>query len=304
MPVRRLLLCVAVLIVCLPLRADGWGTMIRWPAGTIESGENLLSGHIHTGFPLTYLVDDDPATAWVFSGKGKPPFKDGNRYYIAIRLARPQQADELRIMNGYNKSQELFLRNDRVTEIRLKTDPWSEETIRKVALSDRMGWHSIRVPRQRYERLTVVFTKQVRGRDDDLCISGIELRDGGQKLEWHLPNWVLFDPGSDCGDDGHDWRLMSRAGIFGATPRLTNADAAAWSASGRYVAVLGTGRRKREALWVADADTGGVVYEWEGARPTYPGERDVRWTDGSHVEMTWYDGETDRILQQQRLTVR
>ena len=306
MLIRRLLLCAAALATCLPLLADGHGAEITWPGWTIESGEEgEPERRIHTSFPLTYLVDDDPATAWVFSDKLEPDWNPTDYHYITIRFERPRRVDELRIMNGYNKSEELFWRNDRVTELRVKTGEWHKDTqqynepiIRTVALTDRMGWHSIRLPRREYDRLTIVFTKLVRGRDDDLCISGIELRDGGEKLPWHLPQYVLFQSaGCNCGGDY--WSIMSRTGKL----RGAFGDGAQ-SPSGRYVAGVIWKREDRMELQVGDLQTGETIYRWKLPKMGDEGTWEAAWKDDRHVEVKCYDLQRNRDLYRRVVKVR
>jgi hypothetical protein len=51
----------------------------------------------------------------------------------------------------------------------------------------------------------------VRGADDDVCISEIELYDGDRKIDMAMPAVVLFSEGDECGC-GYFSRVMRRDG--------------------------------------------------------------------------------------------
>jgi hypothetical protein len=296
---RGFVVCVAALVVCLPVLGDGHGARIQWADWTIESGEGSTENHIHRGFPLTYLVDDDPSTAWVFSDKLDPIYRPVDYHHITIWFEKPRFVDELRIMNGYNKSEELFRRNDRVVEMTVANDRSGNAIVRRVTLTDRMGWHSVRLPRREYDCLTVVFTELVRGRDDDLCISGIELRDGGVKLPWHLPAYVLYDPGGHCSCGGDDWSIMSRTGkVRGAFGDASH------SPSGRYAAGVIWGRDDRAEMRVGDLETGETVYRWRGLPLGGDWEWEVEWKDDRRVEVTCREEQSDRVRYRRVVKVR
>jgi hypothetical protein len=178
-------------------RADYAATNIEWKGWQIASSENLYAGRIHRSYPLTYLLDGGPRTAWVFSGKGK--CKDGSwnsRYALEIRPDKPVIMDRIRLMNGYNKSRELFFKNDRVIQIRLTING---EKVKTATLADTMGWHEVAFPRQAVNGLRIEFTGIRRGQIHDLCISELALYNGARKVEMHMPQAVMFTEGSECG---------------------------------------------------------------------------------------------------------
>lgn len=104
--------------------AGGISTSIQIGKWTIESSECLWAGQRHTSYPIWKMFDGRPDTAWVFSGVGYPklsPKDEGNGVEKGIRLklvpSHPVVIDELRLMNGYNKSEDLYYKNSRVAEI-------------------------------------------------------------------------------------------------------------------------------------------------------------------------------------------
>ena len=67
---RKLTLTVILLFIAIPAFCSTTGTFIQWPGWCVESTESLYIGRKHTSFPLTYSIDNNPATAWVYSGWG------------------------------------------------------------------------------------------------------------------------------------------------------------------------------------------------------------------------------------------
>lgn len=238
-------------------------------------------GHKHTSFPLTYLFDDSPATAWVFSGTGK--HVENGRTGFALALSReekwkPVTADSIWIMNGYNKTPELFLRNNRITEIKLDVN-WKPE--KTVVMADSMGWHKISIPRQPIREVALRFTKFEKGTDDDVCVSEIALYDRGKKVDLKMPKVVEFTEGDgDCGC-GQVFSLIDRSG-----KQLVSYDfesPCVWSPSRRYVASGGNG------LWVVDASAGKIIM-----RRSLPGWTDItRWHGDDSLELTVSKSDND-----------
>ncbi len=203
----RSTICAAVLLLCCALaRADYAPTSISWmepgckQGWIISSNEDLWVGRTHTSYPLTYLVDDDPATAWVFSGKDRYGTRQYNPFHhhpgLGIEAKRPVALDSIALMNGYNKSPELFAKNDRITKVRLYS---GETRIASADLPDEMGWHTIHFPRQKVRQLRIEFVRIERGTIDDICVSGLALWDGENRVDMHMPKVVKFTEGSECG---------------------------------------------------------------------------------------------------------
>jgi hypothetical protein len=281
-----------------PALADYVPTHIEWKDWWVASSENLYAGCIHTRYPLTHLLDGDPRTAWVFSGTGQ--CRDGWRSRQALALAprEPTVIDSLWLMNGYNKSRELFLRNNRVVQIRLSVNG---KTLKTATLSDKMGWHKVSLPRQAVRHLQIEFTGLRRGRDDDLCLSELALYNNGRQIDMHMPSAVMFSEGGRRG--GSHRALVSHRGEIIARDDVGEGGMVAWSPNGRYVAsvetVRPTGdrnpqsairnpqsaiRRGRPQLWVADVTTGRVIYRQTLPRTEIAG---LQWKDHRTVEVTF-----------------
>lgn len=249
---KKLALSIVLLLVPLAALCDGTGTQISWPGWTLTSTEELFLGHKHTSFPLTYLFDNNPATTWVFSGTGKHAEDHEGGY--ALTLSRDDEKkgvmmDSVWIMNGYNRSPELFLRNNRILQLKLYIN---QRYIKPVALSDSMGWHRISFPRQRVTELKLRFTKFDKGRDNDVCVSEIACYDQGDKVDLKMPKAVLFTKGDgDCGC-GQEYGIIDVKGKWLGSYDMQTFDDP-WSPSGRYIAGLD------DYVSIIDTSTGKVV---------------------------------------------
>ena len=254
---RRLLPVILLLCACTVLWADGRPTQIRWYGWTVASDETFFDGRKHSSFPLTYLVDGDPSTAWVFSGKKmelKDPSHNGE-FSLMFQADKQITVDGIRIMNGYNKSKKLFLRNNRVTKVTISKNVYPlypEKNIKTVGLSDSMGWHDISIPRQKVRSLGIAFNSIKKGTDDDTCISEIQLLDHGRPIPMNMPRAVIYLEGGDCGcDGGSSTALVRRDGrtiVGGGTLDCT--DHLFWGVEEYH---------KRRVLWIADARTAKII---------------------------------------------
>lgn len=271
---KKLIIAAILFVTALPAMCDGTGTLIEWPGWSVTSNEDIYIGHKHTSFPLTYLLDDNPATSWVFSGTGKHDTSEEAGF--ALTIARdpdmdPVEADGLWIMNGYNKSPELFKRNNRIIQLKLYVN---ETYLKTVALADAMGWHKISIPKQPLWNVKLKFTKFAKGKDNDVCVSELALYDGGKKIDLKMPKAVIYTPGSDCGD-GQEFYLIDRTG-----KRLAEDSSEyrcrEWSKSGRYIAGV-----EGSKLWVADAMAGKVIMRKPLGSGSEPYVTQLRW-QGEH----------------------
>ncbi len=151
-------------------------------------------------YPLTNLLDNDPKTAWIFRGTtkryGAGPFWQ-KRYGIIVKFPKVMPIDGIRLMNGYNKDPETFRRNNRAIEIQVGT--YFERAFAKFQLPDKMGWHTIRFKARKLGDIAVYLTKFARGRDNDVCISGLEILSNGKTLRMHPGAALVFSPGDECG---------------------------------------------------------------------------------------------------------
>ena len=284
---RRIIVVIALLL-CSCRVAFSSPSSIWWPAWTISSSEELSGGIEYSkneytpSFPLSFLFDNNPQTAWVYSAKSKEffePFR--NRYGIQLKPAKPIVIDGLRLMNGQNANRTRFLRNKRVTKIRVITEVGKQKTVRTFALPDTMGFHNISLPRQQITSLMIEFVGLKNGNgDNDLCVSELQLFNRGQKVNMQMPRAVMFYDGLEgC---GVSFLLSSRNGekLDGIDIGMGSSDK--WSADGRYVAGhLGVGDNKAY-LWIADAWRGKVV------RRIYRPEMSYSWKSGNRLQLSKY----------------
>jgi len=187
--------------------ADHVNTGISIPGWSIETSENLYLGSTHTSYPLLNLIDGRPETAWVFSGKkiSEQSEESGAKEYgITITPDKPVLIDGLRLMNGYNKSEQVFHNNDRIVEIKVYDSSslnWTpkESLVKTAILSDKMGWHSITLPRRKYESLTIVFSGIRKGPESDICVSELQLTTNGRPLAFGDFKAYTRTNGDECG---------------------------------------------------------------------------------------------------------
>lgn len=225
---RRMLIGVCGTAVCLLAAiagADYDPTHITWNKWSIRSNEDIFLGKRYKGntYPLTHLFDGDASTAWVFNAPPRPkpgkvdeinPLLAG-RIILEIVPPGPIEMDRLRILSGYQKSQKLFLANDRPSELSLaiNIDLCDKDAPTETfAIRDEMGWQDLAFKRTKVERLRIEVTKVTSGHIHDLCITELELYDGDKKIDPAMPAVVTFSPGSECGCFSEEW-LITRSGI-------------------------------------------------------------------------------------------
>jgi len=199
-------------------RADYTPTRIWWKGWRIESSEETSTVRVHNNYPLTFLFDGKPETAWVYSGKWSEFGKDWldflkrqwpNEYCLRFEPEKPIKLDSLRIMSGYNKSQGTFKRNDRIKDIEVWTQALEGDRrlIGKYRLEDRMGWQTISFKPHEFKYLVLSVKSRYIGTEHDLCISEIALMNRGKKVEMHMPKYVDMTHGDECGCCSDHYRV-------------------------------------------------------------------------------------------------
>ena len=81
------------------------------------------------------LFDGNPATAWVEGANNQ-----GEGEAFVITLNSETVPSLLRIMNGYNKSDDIFTKNSRVRELIISTSSGEKQ---RHTLDDTMGWQEV-----------------------------------------------------------------------------------------------------------------------------------------------------------------
>jgi hypothetical protein len=240
-----------------------------------EVGKARKGGRI--AYPLTNLLDGDPTTAWVYPMAGAGRNRTAAVPYLSLTWEEPVAADEVWLMNGYNKDEATFRRNNRVAGMRVAADDTEKET----ALSDRRGWHRVTLPRPTFRALVLEFLAVRRGPANDLCLSGLALYRRGRPVDFGMPRWVEYSEG--WGDEGNDYFLMDRRGSLLEAPADPDG-VFGWSPKGRYYA-----GREGSTVWVADCRAGRIVRR---VAPPFAG----RDTANDVLEFTW-DGDAALILK-------
>ena len=271
---RQLALLLFLLCGCRSVRAAP--ASVWWFGWRVSSSEELSQGMKYSrdeeapAYPLSLMFDNDPATAWVFSSVVKEWDKEVWRspHGLMLEPDRPVVVDGLRLMNGQNQSRARFLRNDRVTKLRVTMDTGRAEIVRTFNLPDRMGWHSVALPRRAVKSLKIEFTgiRRGQGPQRDLCIAELALLRGGRLVDMAMPRAVMFYNGLEgCGAS----LLLTRRGevLDGIATDAGYSDE--WSANGRYVCGFNGGN---ESVWIADTWRAKIV-----RRLSHPRRPEFRW---------------------------
>ncbi len=299
-------ICTVVLLSLLVLQgiagADRTYTRVMFPGWRITTSEDawaneeLRKGMKH--YPISNLVDGDLTTAWVFEGpKGDAAviehnhirstgaaFGSGVSEWIEFEAISPDapMIDAVGIVNGYAKSPAIYMRNNRVTRIRVDGggSSWKPEWTKSADIQQVMWTQVIPVPETRGDRVRITVEAVERGEDNDLCISELQLYHRGQAVLPVPPPHMLYSAGSDCGcgDTGYLVDLLGRPtheeGLFAECywPIL------AFSKEGRRIALSS---RETGGLVVADVRTGRTLYEASDVGHV----TDVEWTSRTEVRI-------------------
>lgn len=259
---RTLSLLIASTLAATAL-ADYDPTRIQWKGWQVVSSEDRYAGSIHRAYPLTHLFDGNPSTTWAYSGKGvSSDWKSGfpGKYSIGLRPDKPIVLDQVWIMNGYNKSEELYRKNSRFLRLAVYEGVYWQETrtlVAKVDLEERMGWHKVSIPRKAYEGLTLVLEDVRLGPAKDICVSELALYDRGAKIDMKMPAAVVASDGSECGCCSTAGP-MTRGGTYLATEDEYTSGTTQTSPNGARIAGVGKRGAGYEAF-VVDAGTGKLL---------------------------------------------
>ena len=119
---RKLLLHGAIMSVLFILTivdygySDPQGPRILFPNLTITTSER---SNMRSGYPLFQMIDKDPKTTWVFNSD--PLAGDTNELVqFEIQCLDDRKIKTIRILNGYSKSEDLYTKNNRITEVTIE----------------------------------------------------------------------------------------------------------------------------------------------------------------------------------------
>jgi len=239
-----------------------------FPGWEVSTSENLWVGSRHTSYPLWNLFDNDPKTTWVYSGLDYPKattvqgMEFPGEYWIHLSSDKPVLIDELRLWNGYQKSDKHFFKNSRISEVQIFSDPqalWQSNSgktikpVRTLQLKDSPGAKSIILPSRKYKDIILKITKIQRGAIDDLCLSEIGLRFKGKNV-LPVPKVFSYTAGDECGC-GDTGVLRSMKGKVFGTFSGESRNHEPFSPSGKFFANL-----NETSIWIVDLRTLKVVY--------------------------------------------
>lgn len=250
---------------------------IWWPGWEISSSEELSQGVKYRqkwdapGFPLTRLFDGDTKTAWVYSATSRE-FDSAiwrTRYGLQLSPNKPIMLDSIRIVNGQNASPARFKANHRARIVQITLTNGKARHIHLRQLSDKQGWQTLKFPRSQAKEITLEFPQFTRSptKGADFCLSEIELRNGGRKIDWKMPQLVMYYNGLEGDADAP--LLVRRDGFPLDGIAIDAGYTDDWSPSGRYVSGVAGGE---DRLWVYDASKGSKISK-SSPPPMTPADR-------------------------------
>ena len=209
---RRTAVIIAIVATALAT-ADYSPPRVSWRGWSVGYEVREFPGHQYF---IGNMLDGDPKTAWMVGGvqeysgeesKYLPDFDAFPDPTIFIDLPRAMKIDGIRIMPGYNKSREIFERNNRITGIAVggfpvdepadsTRKPWEPVPLATAVLKDEMGWQEVRFAAKSVTRIEFKLTEWVAGTDNDFCISELQLLSNGEPIDWDLTPVLLSTYGS------------------------------------------------------------------------------------------------------------
>src|SRR5579859_1045884 len=149
---NRILVPVFALAFSLPALASEthWNRLYTASAEASSFLENSWNKYQENYHP-NYAFDDNPETAWV---EGVDGYGEGEKLTWHVSEVSSARKIRLRIRNGYQKSEKLFLANSAPKEIELSVLSRSGKpvTTAKLTLEKKMGWQEITLPFRRVKR--------------------------------------------------------------------------------------------------------------------------------------------------------
>lgn len=266
------------------------------------------------------MLDGDPKTAWMVGGRYR--YVDRGSYadlvadprgdYVPnlfINFPKTMMVDGIRIMPGYNKSPEIFARNNRITKIAFRDAKWSEyfdkdePPIATATFKDEMGWQTATFAPRELDGIKIEINDWVKGKDNDFCISEIQLLSGGKPVAWQLTPLLLSTAGSECGC-GTTWHIVDRTGKAIREAGTNEFDTYASDPSGRYVFSNALTKNFFQ-FYVLDMATGKFIAHAD--RPRNKGwwvsNTQVEWKKGTAIAKVSWD-EEGKAAKEETITLK
>lgn len=250
-PVFSIIVVVSAVIA----QADSIDTFASWHGWKVETGERAWAKKEDIKYPIWQMFDRDPKTAWVQTGVKSIAKDDYDKPRVELTFPRAINLDEIRLMNGYNKDEKTFTANSRITDIEILANG---ERIKATRLSDKMGWHTVSLPKRKYSNLTIRVRSVNHGSDRDIAISEISLLSKGKEVGPPKPTLVVASKGDECGCGKNAELLHTERGKVTAT-QGESSDLAG-SSDGRYFAGVGITKSHKYELWIYDATLGRKIF--------------------------------------------
>jgi hypothetical protein len=178
--------------------SDPQGSRILFPNLTVSTSER---SNVRSGYPLYQMIDEDPKTAWVFNPD--PLAGEMNELVqFEIQCLDDSKIKTIRIINGYSKSEDLYTKNNRITQVTIED---KQNNRYDYDLEETLSFQDIKLP-EPLDYLWLTAKKIIRGsKYDDTCISEmVLLNESGENIlkgkEYFFfstggeyPRHVLFD---------------------------------------------------------------------------------------------------------------
>jgi hypothetical protein len=171
--------------------SDMQGPRIIFPNLTITTSERFF--YVQNSYPLYQMIDDNPETTWVFITDAHDEVRN-KPIQLEIQFHDDTYIKTIRMINGYSKSEDLYTKNNRITEVVIADD---RNNRYEYDLEQTLSFQDITLPEPSgYIKLTA--KKIVRGsRYDDTCISEIVLLDASGEDVLAGKEYFVFSSGGE-----------------------------------------------------------------------------------------------------------
>lgn len=194
--------------------ADHIPTNATWRGITVSTSEEFwaLGRSKEKKYPIHWMFDGKPETAWVYESKREmpkgAPIHFPGKVSVCISMPEDFTVDGLRLMNGYNKSVDLYRGNARITGIEVSVRDWDAGgymVLKRTTLKDEMGWRTVSLPQTKTREIYITVTATKTGPLKDICISELQLLNRGKAIDLKPTEIIVAQNGDECGCGGSTW---------------------------------------------------------------------------------------------------
>jgi hypothetical protein len=253
----------------------------------IHSNEQHDVGELTKRYPLRSVLDRDPHTAWCYE---PVPRVAPRTPEIVFELPAGLVADEIRLVNGYAKSEALYRANQRVRTLRIVFSNGEEQ---RASLAERAEIQRVALERPASSLLRIVLAEVWPGEKyKDLCLSEVDLLAEGRSLI-PRPPWIEIPGGHYPAQP-----LVDASGKTVFSPGLEGSSRILFSNAGTHVA-FGTSEMGQISLDTSSRLFGIAIVETRSgrARGYLAGTiaRPIRWHPGDRsLDCEVYDIPAER----------